>query len=275
MDSCLPGTPLPAHLPQPSTVRDLVTHCLDITCVPRRSFFEFLSHFSPNDLERSKLQEFSSAQGQEERYAYCNRPRRTSLEVGQASFLSGSAPGHREGPLFASWETWWGQFVLVSYLQTQPCSSVNKNHLKSSDLPNSSALFGWGVVIFFPCCLGWEKSRPLWRLKSQSIYPRNSAHAFCPSQASSIKKPSTSSASASEKLFPSVEILPLPFLHLSFFFITPVDYYLSQVCSFLPSPKVLCDFPHTTCAIPWNYLLDLIPQIRPRAFSIASSMLVR
>uniref|UniRef100_A0A8C5RDR3 NADPH-dependent diflavin oxidoreductase 1 n=1 Tax=Laticauda laticaudata TaxID=8630 RepID=A0A8C5RDR3_LATLA len=111
------GTPLPAHLPQPCTVRYLVTHYLDITCVPRRSFFEFLSHFSPNDLERSKLQEFSSAQGQEERYAYCNRPRRTVLEV-------------------------------------------------------------------------------------------------------------------------------------------------------------LCDFPHTTCAIPWNYLPDLIPPIRPRAFSIASSILM-
>ncbi|XP_058014928.1 NADPH-dependent diflavin oxidoreductase 1 isoform X5 [Ahaetulla prasina] len=111
------GTPLPAPLPQPSTVGYLVTHFLDITCIPRRSFFEFLSHFSPNDLEQSKLQEFSSAQGQEERYAYCNRPRRTILEV-------------------------------------------------------------------------------------------------------------------------------------------------------------LCDFPHTTCAIPWNYLLDLIPQVRPRAFSIASSILV-
>ncbi|KAG8141890.1 hypothetical protein E2320_006552 [Naja naja] len=111
------GTPLPAHLPQPCTVRYLVTHYLDVTCVPRRSFFEFLSHFSPNDLEQSKLQEFSSAQGQEERYAYCNRPRRTVLEI-------------------------------------------------------------------------------------------------------------------------------------------------------------LCDFPHTTCAIPWNYLPDLIPSIRPRAFSIASSILM-
>ncbi|XP_070614517.1 NADPH-dependent diflavin oxidoreductase 1 isoform X2 [Erythrolamprus reginae] len=111
------GTPLPAPLPQPSTVRHLVTHFLDITSVPRRSFFEFLSHFSPNDLERSKLQEFCSAHGQEERYAYCNRPRRTVLEV-------------------------------------------------------------------------------------------------------------------------------------------------------------LCDFPHTTGAIPWDYLLDLIPQVRPRAFSIASSLLV-
>nr|XP_013809939.1 PREDICTED: NADPH-dependent diflavin oxidoreductase 1 isoform X3 [Apteryx mantelli mantelli] len=76
-----PGTALPALLPQPCTIRHLVTHYLDISCVPRRSFFELLSSFSPNELEREKLQEFSSAQGQEELYSYCNRPRRTTLEA--------------------------------------------------------------------------------------------------------------------------------------------------------------------------------------------------
>lgn len=79
---CLAGTSLPALLPQPCTIRYLVTHYLDISCVPRRSFFELLSYFSTNELEREKLQEFSSAQGQEELYSYCNRPRRTTLEVG-------------------------------------------------------------------------------------------------------------------------------------------------------------------------------------------------
>ncbi|XP_054854026.1 NADPH-dependent diflavin oxidoreductase 1 isoform X3 [Eublepharis macularius] len=74
-------TPLPPLLPQPCTVRRLVSHYLDISCVPRRSFFELLSYFSPNELEQEKLREFSSAQGQEDLYAYCNRPRRTTLEV--------------------------------------------------------------------------------------------------------------------------------------------------------------------------------------------------
>ncbi|XP_051492475.1 NADPH-dependent diflavin oxidoreductase 1 isoform X3 [Apus apus] len=76
-----PGTSLPALLPQPCTIRHLVTHYLDISCVPRRSFFHLLSYFSTSDLEREKLQEFSSAQGQEELFSYCNRPRRTTLEA--------------------------------------------------------------------------------------------------------------------------------------------------------------------------------------------------
>ncbi|NXI81193.1 NDOR1 oxidoreductase, partial [Rhipidura dahli] len=76
-----PGTALPPFLPQPCTIQHLVTHYLDISCVPRRSFFELLASFSTNELEREKLQEFSSAQGQEELFSYCNRPRRTTLEV--------------------------------------------------------------------------------------------------------------------------------------------------------------------------------------------------
>nr|XP_041575592.1 NADPH-dependent diflavin oxidoreductase 1 isoform X2 [Taeniopygia guttata] len=76
-----PGTSLPPLLPQPCSIQYLVTHYLDISCVPRRSFFELLAYFSTNELEREKLQEFSSAQGQEELYSYCNRPRRTTLEV--------------------------------------------------------------------------------------------------------------------------------------------------------------------------------------------------
>ncbi|NXR19828.1 NDOR1 oxidoreductase, partial [Cinclus mexicanus] len=81
LKSTEPGTPLPPLLPQPCTIQYLVTHYLDISCVPRRSFFELLAYFSMNELERAKLQEFSSAQGQEELYSYCNRPRRTTLEA--------------------------------------------------------------------------------------------------------------------------------------------------------------------------------------------------
>ncbi|XP_077005043.1 NADPH-dependent diflavin oxidoreductase 1 isoform X2 [Tamandua tetradactyla] len=71
----------PAQLPQPCSVRHLVARYLDITTVPRRSFFELLACLSPDELEREKLLEFGSAQGQEELYEYCMRPRRTILEV--------------------------------------------------------------------------------------------------------------------------------------------------------------------------------------------------
>lgn len=78
---CLADTPLPPQLPQPCTVRHLVEWYLDIRCVPRRSFFQLLSYFSLDEQEREKLQEFSSAAGQDELYTYCNRLRRTTLEV--------------------------------------------------------------------------------------------------------------------------------------------------------------------------------------------------
>ncbi|XP_060923388.1 NADPH-dependent diflavin oxidoreductase 1 [Limanda limanda] len=72
---------VPAGLPQPCTVRHLVESYLDIGAVPRRSFFELLSTFSTNELEREKLLEFSSAAGQAELHSYCNQLRRTALEV--------------------------------------------------------------------------------------------------------------------------------------------------------------------------------------------------
>ncbi|XP_070844454.1 NADPH-dependent diflavin oxidoreductase 1 [Chaetodon trifascialis] len=75
------NTAVPARLPQPCTVRYLVESYLDISAVPRRSFFELLSTFATNELEQEKLVEFSSVAGQDELHSYCNRPRRTALEV--------------------------------------------------------------------------------------------------------------------------------------------------------------------------------------------------
>lgn len=72
---------MPARLPQPCSVRFLVEQFLDISAVPRRSFFELLATFATDELEREKLLEFSSAVGQDVLHAYCNRPRRTALEV--------------------------------------------------------------------------------------------------------------------------------------------------------------------------------------------------
>ncbi|KAM4850693.1 NADPH-dependent diflavin oxidoreductase 1 isoform 4-T5 [Urocitellus parryii] len=76
-----PDVPCPPGLPQPCSVWQLVSQYLDIASVPRRSFFELLACLSPHELEREKLLELSSAQGQEDLCEYCSRPRRTILEV--------------------------------------------------------------------------------------------------------------------------------------------------------------------------------------------------
>ncbi|XP_059514588.1 NADPH-dependent diflavin oxidoreductase 1 isoform X1 [Myotis daubentonii] len=76
-----PDVACPERLPQPCSVRHLVSQHLDIARVPRRSFFELLACLSPDALEREKLLEFSSAAGQEALHEYCHRPRRTTLEV--------------------------------------------------------------------------------------------------------------------------------------------------------------------------------------------------
>lgn len=49
--------------------------------IPRRYTFEILSHFTDSELEYEKLVEFNSAEGQQELYNYCHRPKRTILEV--------------------------------------------------------------------------------------------------------------------------------------------------------------------------------------------------
>nr|KAI8729307.1 diflavin oxidoreductase 1 [Biomphalaria glabrata] len=76
-----PDVPLPPNFPDPCTVQWLVTHYLDINSVPRRSFFELLKYHSQDELEKEKLEDFCSAQGQEELFSYCNRVKRTILEV--------------------------------------------------------------------------------------------------------------------------------------------------------------------------------------------------
>ena len=69
-----PNTPFPpaSMLPQPCTVRMAVTSYLDIQSIPRRWFFELLSHFSQEELEKEKCLEFNTAEGQQDLYEYCN-----------------------------------------------------------------------------------------------------------------------------------------------------------------------------------------------------------
>ncbi|KAF7975974.1 hypothetical protein HWV62_8118 [Athelia sp. TMB] len=72
---------LPDHLPAMATLRQIFTRHLDFNAVPRRSFFQLLRHFTPDELEKEKLDEFLSPEGADELYDYCFRVRRTIREV--------------------------------------------------------------------------------------------------------------------------------------------------------------------------------------------------
>ncbi|TRY78288.1 hypothetical protein TCAL_06899 [Tigriopus californicus] len=72
----------PSHLlPPGSTIRDCVVHFWDLQSIPNRYFFELLSHFTTDETEKEKLVEFNTAEGQQDLFDYCNRPRRNILEV--------------------------------------------------------------------------------------------------------------------------------------------------------------------------------------------------
>ena len=62
--------PLPANVPPALTLRETFTKYLDIHAIPRRSFFDLLRHFAINDLEREKLNEFCTPEGQVSIFPY-------------------------------------------------------------------------------------------------------------------------------------------------------------------------------------------------------------
>lgn len=53
----------------------------DLQAIPGRYFFELLAKFTDDDLEKEKFIEFTTTEGQQDLFDYCNRPRRNSLEV--------------------------------------------------------------------------------------------------------------------------------------------------------------------------------------------------
>ncbi|EKM52756.1 uncharacterized protein PHACADRAFT_164681 [Phanerochaete carnosa HHB-10118-sp] len=87
----LPDQSLPTRLPRTLTLRTLFTRHLDINFVPRRSFFALLRHFTPDELEREKLDEFLSPEGADDLYDYCQSVRRTVREVFE-EFRSAKVP---------------------------------------------------------------------------------------------------------------------------------------------------------------------------------------
>lgn len=74
--------PVPTFLQQKTLKLKTISKQLwDLNAVPRPRTLEMLAVNCENELEKERLLEFASPQGQEDLYAYANRPRRTVLEV--------------------------------------------------------------------------------------------------------------------------------------------------------------------------------------------------
>ena len=65
----------------PCTVRGCLKNYFDFMSVPKRYFFELLSFFTTDEQEKEKFLEFASSEGQQDLYDYCNRPKRSIMEV--------------------------------------------------------------------------------------------------------------------------------------------------------------------------------------------------
>lgn len=77
----LPDMPVPTPLTQEVTFQDLCREYFDLTAVPRRNIFSILAQITDSELEREKCLEFTTAEGQQDLYNYCNRPKRYITEV--------------------------------------------------------------------------------------------------------------------------------------------------------------------------------------------------
>ena len=66
---------------EPTTLRQLLTERLDLTAIPRRSFFSLIAHFTEDQFHKDRLLEFTKPEYIDELYDYTTRPRRSILEV--------------------------------------------------------------------------------------------------------------------------------------------------------------------------------------------------
>lgn len=86
----LPVADLQAYPPPPVptmssndrlTIRSLLLNHLDITAIPRRTFFTQIAHFTTDQMHKERLLEFTNPEYLDELYDYTTRPRRSILEV--------------------------------------------------------------------------------------------------------------------------------------------------------------------------------------------------
>jgi sulfite reductase alpha subunit-like flavoprotein len=69
------------HCKENPTLRYLLLNNLDITAIPRRSFFDIISHFTDDILHKERLRDFSNPIYTDEFFDYATRPRRSILEI--------------------------------------------------------------------------------------------------------------------------------------------------------------------------------------------------
>ena len=65
----------------PMTLRNLLTHRMDITAVPRRSFFSAIAHFAQDQTQKERILDFIHPEYVDWLHDYTTRPRRSILEV--------------------------------------------------------------------------------------------------------------------------------------------------------------------------------------------------
>ena len=122
----------PISLPGPSTtLRTLLIEHLDLTAIPRRSFFSLIAHFTDDQFHKDRLLEFTKPEYIDELYDYTTRPRRSILEVLQ-EFESVKIP----------WQ--WAANILPE-LRGRQFSIASGGQLKQS--PDGSARFELLVAI--------------------------------------------------------------------------------------------------------------------------------
>lgn len=73
--------PVPNCLQNKITFQKLCEEYFDLNAIPRRNVFTILAQLTSCEIEKEKFIEFTTPEGQEDLYNYCNRPRRNITEV--------------------------------------------------------------------------------------------------------------------------------------------------------------------------------------------------
>lgn len=133
-------------LPQPCTFRQCLQTYFDLRSSPRRSFFKNFSAFAVDEREKEKLEELSSAENQQDLFSYCNRPRRTVVEV-----LTDFQNTSRQVPL----EYW---FDLLTPIRPRSFSIASSPDLHLNEIHILLAVVRYKTILYKPrlgLCSNW------------------------------------------------------------------------------------------------------------------------